>query len=177
MRPLSVRLSEHRKAARLGGNLPVHQAWRKYGEPIVEVIGVFETAAALNQAEKDAIVRLQTLSPSGYNLGIGGESVPTLNPDVARRVGDTLRGRVFSPEARARMSAAAMGKKVSEETRAKMSLASKGRKCPPASDEKRRNLSIGIKAAWADPIKRARLVAARQVAWETRRRTQREATL
>ena len=172
VRALNVRLAEHRRAAKRGSQLPVHAAWRKHGEPTARVLGQYGTHAELHCAEIDAIARMNTVRPAGYNLAIGGQTAPGLNPDVAQRIGLALRGRVVSAETRARMSASAKAKTVSDDTKAKISAAFKGKAYGPQSEERRRKAGDGVRAAWADPVKRVRLLAARQAAWATRRQQQ-----
>lgn len=107
-RTMNIRLQQHRTAARRGSELPVHCAWRKHGEPEVQVLGEFATDEELHRAEIEAIARLGTISPAGYNLGFGGETAPSKNPEVAKKISERVKGRKYadtSPwvEATARM--------------------------------------------------------------------------
>lgn len=92
-RTVKVRMQQHLRSVNSGSQLAVHCAWRKYGEPVIEVIGEFDSAADLNAAEIAAIVDFGTISPSGYNLGFGGETAPSKNPDVALKIANKARGR------------------------------------------------------------------------------------
>jgi hypothetical protein len=167
---LSERLRQHRSAARRGSKLAVHSAWRKHGEPVVQVLGQYATDSALHQAEIEAISTMGSLRPGGYNVGLGGETAPGRNPEVARKIALTLTGRQVGAATRARMSASATGKHISAATKARMSAASKARTYGPQSAARRHKAGEAIKAAWADPVKRERLVAARKTAWDTRRK-------
>jgi hypothetical protein len=93
VRTMNTRLQQHRAAARRGSELPVHCAWRKHGEPEVQVLGEFDTPEQLHRAEIEAIARLGTLSPGGYNVGLGGETSPAVNPDVAQKIAKRAKGR------------------------------------------------------------------------------------
>lgn len=105
-RDLGTRLGAHRNAALAGSALAVHCAWRKHGEPIVEVLSAHETMDELHAAEIAAIQSCGTLSPGGYNLGLGGETAPSKNPDVAAKIAAKARGRKVSVDRKAAMSAA-----------------------------------------------------------------------
>src|SRR3990167_5180704 len=97
VRKMKTRLTQHRYSAMHGDSqLPVHCAWRKYGEPKCSVLGNFETHDGLHQAEIDAISECGTLVPNGYNLHFGGTTSPALNPIVAAKIGAKSKGRKFS---------------------------------------------------------------------------------
>lgn len=87
---------QHRNAAQKNSQLPVHCAWRKYGEPIIEIIGKYETHEYLNLAEIAAIRDYETLAPNGYNLSYGGDTSPALNPEVAAKIGKAAIGRKYA---------------------------------------------------------------------------------
>lgn len=93
VRSMNIRLQQHRTAAKRGSQLPVHCAWRKHGEPGVRVIGEYETHEELHRAEIDAIASLGVLSPDGYNVSMGGDTAPSKNPEVAKKIADRAKGR------------------------------------------------------------------------------------
>lgn len=93
VRTMNLRLQQHRAAARRGSDLPVHCAWRKHGEPKVDVLGEYETHEALHLAEIEAIASLVTLAPDGYNVGLGGETSPAVSPQVADKISQSAKGR------------------------------------------------------------------------------------
>lgn len=124
-RSLSSRMVEHRK--RLSGCRPnekfaVYEAWRKYGEPIAEILAVLEDHD-LAAAEIEAIKHFRTLSPHGYNLTLGGDGVRT-GREISEATREKLRqanlGKKQSPETKNKRAAALKGKTPSEETRRKI---------------------------------------------------------
>lgn len=71
----NVRLKEHRKRAENGATHAIYQAWRKHGEPIMQIIGKatnYETGFAMEIALID---RLNTKAPNGYNMTDGGDAL------------------------------------------------------------------------------------------------------
>jgi len=79
-----VRARGHRTLARSGGKTAVSAAIRLYGDFKVETLVVAEIDY-LRDLEIKVIAAFGTLAPDGYNLGLGGEIAPTLNPDVAAK--------------------------------------------------------------------------------------------
>lgn len=136
VRKMISRITQHRQSARTGSMLPVHCAWRLYGEPSVEVIGEFEAPDQLHAAEIAAIKDHNTLSPFGYNLGHGGESVPSKNPEVAKKISAKAKGRKHSD-----MSIAAIGK---------------GSRRNWENPEYREKVFIAVKASWTPEARLAR---------------------
>lgn len=143
VRKMSARLSQHRASVLRGSKLAVHCAWRKHGEPSVHIIGEYESAEALHAAEIAAIAERNTLSPNGYNLGYGGETAPSKNPSVARKISESNKGRSapVSNERRSEITAALWA---SEEYR-------KNRKAKaiPLSTEQRLAKAEKMREVWA----------------------------
>ena len=152
-RTAAERFEDHRRAARKSGKGVVYAAWRKHGEPRLSVLCVIENEAALLLAERDAIARLGTLHPAGYNLGAGGDVPPSLNPVVAEKIrrrlkgrpqpreqvlarAETARGRKASAEAVENMRVAQRGRTFTEEARARMAAAATGRKHSPETRQR-----------------------------------------
>lgn len=135
VRPLFRRWREHRQDAKSGRGWALHDAIRRYGAENFEVSVLFEGEdwEILSSKEQDFIHDLNTLSPSGYNLTLGGEGKP---------------GRRVSPETRAKISAGHKGKTLSVEHRAKLSAAKLGKKRPPRSDDHCAKISEGLRRAW-----------------------------
>lgn len=108
VRSLKRRLNQHRRAAlELGSELAVHHAWRKYGEPIAEVLAdAVESEDKLHELERAFIESLGTLSPHGYNLTVGGDFAPSRMPEVARKIGEKSKGREVTAATRAKVGAA-----------------------------------------------------------------------
>ena len=100
------RFLDHRSAA-LKSDTLIYRAWRKHGEPILQVLAVVEDAL-LNEIEIKAIAAYGTMTPDGYNSTLGGEG---------------KRGWVASLETRKKLSVAGKGRKLSEECKAKLRAA------------------------------------------------------
>lgn len=95
VRSMNTRIAQHRQATKNGSLLPVHCAWRKYGEPEVLVIAEFDTHDELHAAEKSAIIAVGTLVPNGYNVSYGGDTAPSKNPQVANKIAQKAEGRKY----------------------------------------------------------------------------------
>ena len=135
-REMKTRLLSHKWQAECGDSqLAVHNAWRKHGEPSVEIISeTFDSDEDLNQAEIDLIKELNTLSPNGYNLSYGGETAPSKNPEVAKKISEKARGR-------------------NNQDVDKLSKISEERWQDP---EYREKVSAGLKASWTPEKREAR---------------------
>lgn len=92
-RSLAVRISQHRRMVKYGSLLPVHCAWRRHGEPEITVLCESANIQSLHDAETAFIEKLRTLSPHGYNVGLGGETAPSKSPEVAAKIADKATGR------------------------------------------------------------------------------------
>jgi hypothetical protein len=148
VRKLETRMAQHRTAAKRGSLLPVHCAWRKYGEPEVAVLGDYESPEALHIAEIEAIAENGTLSPGGYNVSFGGETSPAKNPDVASKISASTMGRPSYISAERR-------KEIMDERW--------------ASEEYRAAQSAVLAAKWDEPGYRERMSIARKAAWAKRK--------
>ena len=121
------RLCEHRKYAERGHDSLLYRAWRKYGAPTASALGVFEDHYLMD-AEKAAVAAFRTQSPHGYNMTPGGESPPTLVPEIAKRIGAKNKGKKRTADFCRRLSELNVGKTLSAETKRKLSIASTGNK-------------------------------------------------
>ena len=146
VRKLSTRISQHRTAMRAGSLLAVHCAWRMHGEPDVSTISTHDTQEVLSAAEIEAIKLHNTLSPNGYNVGFGGETSPAKNPEVAKKIGQKVRGQKRTSEQKAKMSATSLATWGKTEYREKIS----GAVSAGWTDEVRANKSAQMKATWAE---------------------------
>ena len=147
VRGMNIRLAQHRTAANRGSLLAVHCAWRKHGEPSVSIIGEFETAEELHAAEITAIRDCGTLTPSGYNVGLGGETAASKAPEVRAKIAEKARGRKIDNTERRKEIARELWQ----------------------SPEYRKTQSEAAKARWADPEYRAAMSAKRKASWEKRK--------
>lgn len=146
--PLQRRIAEHRSKWRKP--YPLYRAARAYGWDAftVEQIGTADTVEQLMQMEMEAIQRLGTRWPAGYNYTDGGKGTKgRIHSELTRSLmrekaktnrGGWNRGRKTGPlsaETRAKLSKAHKGQKAwnegiphTAETRAKMAVARKGGK-------------------------------------------------
>ncbi len=143
IRNMQTRVTQHRTSVRGGSPLAVHCAWRKYGEPVVEIIAEVDSHEALHAAEIAAIGSYDCRAPKGYNISYGGDTSPALVPEVAAKIGLKSRGRKQNPVVN---SAASKKMWESEEYRAN-SIAASLRSWE--SDERREAASLRIKSMWA----------------------------
>ena len=165
----------------------VYNAWRKHGEPVMQILAEFSSAEELKAAEQAAITAHGTLVPSGYNMTLGGETNPMEIPELARRAGDKNIGRKHTAAARRNMGLSRLGRKASEDHRAKISKGQLGRVHSQETREKiaakargrfvgdstRALLSYRRKGVPKGPMAeetKAKLSAARRSYWERMRR-------
>ena len=87
---LTRRIRDHSKAVKRGSLLSVHIAWRKYGVPQIEILGTFPRSI-LNAKEVYFISQYNTFN-SGYNMTIGGETSPSCNTDIAKKISLSMLG-------------------------------------------------------------------------------------
>jgi predicted GIY-YIG superfamily endonuclease len=146
VRSIKRRMSQHRRSVVLDSLLPVHCAWRKYGEPELVILAQVETQEELHAAEEAAIKNFNTLSPNGYNVAHGGKTAPSKNPEVA-----------------AKIAAKATGRKVADTSRI-----SEGVRRNWQDEEYRQKVSDGLKAAWTKEARQKRSEKSK-VFWEQRK--------
>jgi hypothetical protein len=146
VRKLTTRISQHRTATRAKSLLAVHCAWRLHGEPDVSIISTHETQEELSASEIEAIKVHDTLSPNGYNVAHGGETSPAKNPEVAKKIGQKVRGLKRTNEQKAKMSVASLSAWSKQEYREKIS----GAVSAGWTEEVRAKKSEQMKAAWAE---------------------------
>lgn len=117
------------------GNRILKQALAKYGADAFtfEILHDGIIPEFLNDLEKEAIAKFNTVTPHGYNLTAGGE-------DGVR----SKEARLKISEAKKGQTPWNKGKPFSEETRRKISEALKGKPCKPQSEETRRKRSIAF---------------------------------
>jgi hypothetical protein len=145
-RNMSIRIAQHKRSVKSGSQLPVHCAWRKYGDPEIMVVAEFETQDELHAAEKAAIIAVGTLAPQGYNVAYGGDTAPSKNPEVAAKIADKATGRKYSD----------VSSWVDASTRRWKDA------------DYRKKVSDGLKAAWTDEKRSKRSEFIKNV-WEKRK--------
>lgn len=146
VRSVKIRMNQHRQSVAFGSQLPVHCAWRKYGEPVITVLAEFETQDKLHAAEIAAIAELGTMTPNGYNVSVGGDTAPSKNPEVAAKIAAKAKGRKIKDTTR-----------VAEATRRKWQ-----------DDEYRQKVSAGLKAVWTEERRKERSKESKAV-WRKRK--------
>jgi hypothetical protein len=172
-RGAKVRFKEHKRDATVRLiNYPVYNAWRKYGEPSLQVIATLDVDL-LNSAEIEAIAREKTLSPHGYNTSPGGLLGAMSNPECSKKLIGRYKGRVYKEEWRQKIIASVRAfhaSPASEQYRKNMSKLMKGRKLPPLSastkqliSESKKNLSLETIKRMSDAAKARSPEAARNM--------------
>lgn len=146
VRSIKRRMSQHRRSVVLDSLLPVHCAWRKYGEPELVILAQVETQEELHAAEEAAIKNFNTLSPNGYNVAHGGKTAPSKNPEVAAKISEKATGRKVADTSR-----------ISEGVRRNWQ-----------DPEYRRKVSDGLKAAWTEEARKKRSEKFKEI-WEQRK--------
>lgn len=136
---INSRISKHINAK--DGYRPLTKAIRKYGKDNfkIEIIDWANHQTELNYKEWLWIYKLNTISPSGYNLKDGG------------------RNGAISEKQKKIISLANSKRAWTEESKNKISLANKGRKRIPTSLETREMLSNNAKKQWSDKDTRKKM--------------------
>lgn len=91
------RLNHHRNNVTAGSSLPVHNAWRKHGEPSVDVLMACATLDELNEAEARLIAEHCCIVPNGYNLSLGGNNAPK-HPNTRAKISAKRTGFRYTDE-------------------------------------------------------------------------------
>lgn len=120
---LSKRIYHHEFNSRKDNpKLAVHRAWKKHGRPEITVLAIVELSE-VSATEIRAIRVYDSYGLHGYNLTIGGEASPMLNPDTVAKV----RALANTPERILKNKELHCGRKRSPETCENISIANKGR--------------------------------------------------
>lgn len=136
----------------------------KYGADAFSIEELYcynERDDAIN-AEIELIAQLDLIK-TGFNISLGGETSPTLNPEVAARGGATRRGRPKPPisdKARANMSAAQLLRFQSPEQREHIAAIQRGKKRGPRNQSTKDKISARFKGIPLTPEHRAKLSTA-----------------
>lgn len=143
----TTRSIESRFLSHSQGDMIIGRAIRKYGIQSFK-ISVIDNAIdkqVLNEKEKYWIKKLNSLSPNGYNISIGGfggnlgELVNKKISDYQKINGNGFKNKRHSDETKERMRLAQLGKKQSEETVNKRISKVIGRKNTEETKEKMRH--------------------------------------
>lgn len=128
IRSIKHRVGQHRHAAARGDQALIYKAWRKYGAPTVVVLEENVPTQELLNAEVQYVDLFGTLRPRGYNSTPGGDAIAAQQPEIRKKISETLRGHRLAPETRAKIGAAHLGRSLSAEHRANISAAHRGKK-------------------------------------------------
>ena len=155
----SKRLKQHRANSKKS-NLPVYKAWRKHGDPKLDLLAIIQNDDLPN-AEIKAISVFNTMIPHGYNVAFGGSISPMKNLDVVRRQQKSREGYVTSEESKKKISDSlkiayanglpppTKGIPLSDEAKRKISLSNSGRTSPrkgvKLTDEQKAKMSASAK--------------------------------
>lgn len=142
---LAARWCCHVSAAKKVAKTPLARAIRKYGPEAFDVKPlVLVDASALDEAEREWIAKLGSLSPDGYNLTVGGQaSGGKQAPEVCERKRQAHLARYRDPWQRKRQSWNSWVMWQRPEVKAKASESQKAA-WTPEKREKARQRCIGI---------------------------------
>jgi group I intron endonuclease len=156
--------------------LPIYNAWRKYGDPTLEVLEEGDIEY-IKRREFELIIELNCKAPNGYNVNDGGDASPMWNKAIAAEVGKKVSAAWNDPINRLRWTEQRKGRITSEETKGKISDALKDIPKPPGfgyvawatkykngyevSDNAKNNMSMAAKERADRPGERERLSAIR----------------
>lgn len=137
-KPLSLRLSQHRSAAKINSR-PL-DIWLR-GCPGASIVPLECNPVDKDEAERRWIAQMQISGLPILNLLSGGRKGSRgmrHSPEGRRRISEARCGKPLSPEHREKLSAAHTGVRLGDEHRAAIGRGGKGRK---ASPEVRANMS------------------------------------
>jgi len=165
---VAKRFATHKYNALTGRGGALYAAIRKYGVEAFSVC-VLEDGLALEQAcerEIALIAELNTRSPHGYNLAIGGESGLVgyvASPETKARMSDTHKRRQADPALRAKTSAALTGRKKTPEHLANIAAALTGKTLSEETKAKLRAANLSKKQSAETIAKRAEKMRGRKM--------------
>lgn len=124
---IEERLEKHIKDSSSGKKkyMPILMAIQKYGKKHFNIVLLEELSENLGQEDVDKKevewgLKLNTLSPNGYNLKLGNAR-GILSEETKKKIGDIHRGKVVSEETRNKISKANLGKKLPQQVKDKIS--------------------------------------------------------
>lgn len=183
------RYKVHCGDATYGSHLPVHDAWRRLGAPVLVVLERGLVKEQLWVAEKRTIKNLKTKVPFGYNSRYGsdkphgrfGKKLPKntkelmsakailrfLDPKEREKIGKPQRGKTISEDSKKKNRQAHLGKKLLEDTKRKIGKANLGKTRTP---EVKAQMGVSQKRRFADPEQREKSRDAANAQWEQYRK-------
>ena len=123
------------------GNHPnnyLQNVWNKYGEDDFNFNILLKCSENELDDEERKLINLYGTYKGGYNFTWGGDFNPMKHPEIAKKVGESKKGRPLSDETKKKISEANKGKHHSDETKKKISEKLKGR---VFSNETRKKMS------------------------------------
>ncbi len=108
----------------------ISTAIEKYGRNNFYIFEI-DYATTLEESNRKEVfwgLFYNTLSPSGYNLKLGGRKYSVISEETKRKISIAHQGRKASSETLKKLSKSHMGHKVTEETKIKLSNINKGKK-------------------------------------------------
>jgi len=157
----------------------IHRALTKYGAQAFkkDILVYCQNKDEANHYEKLLVEKLNTRTPYGYNITVGGESRMgmTHTPEAIEKIRAASTGRLHSKEAKQKIREAHIGVRHTPEVLERISAKLKGRegtfKGHTHSDEAKQKISEnGKKLAHTDEVKQNIAEASKKM-WETRLRT------
>jgi len=118
------RFNSHRRYAAWKTS-KIYNAWRKYGEPRLEII-LHCSKEWLNHFEEHFINEYEAFT-NGYNSTTGGDSPLEISAETRRKLSESSTGRQYTESSRKKMSESRKGIVFSAETLEKMRNARKGK--------------------------------------------------
>ena len=111
--------------------MPIVFAIKKYGKEHFKVILLEDLKEGISQNDVDNKevewgTKLNTLSPNGYNLKLGGSGHGLWSEETKRKIGNSNKNKVVSEETKRKQSISNMGHVPLESTRKKLSDHYKG---------------------------------------------------
>jgi group I intron endonuclease len=103
---IQKRLVAHIKKSRTGSTLAIHNAIRKHGNPIINVISECDDWELLCLAEQEAIEKFNTKVPNGYNIASGGSGTVGVKMSESEKVvkSKLMKDTVSRPEIKSLIS-------------------------------------------------------------------------
>ena len=120
--------------------MPIVLAIKKYGKTHFSIHLLEEISEGLHQHAVDAKevewgLKLNSLSPFGYNLKLGN-STGIISEETKRKIAKSNTGKKASNETKQRLSLSHMGHKLKEETKKKLSNYWKGTQLSPLARQR-----------------------------------------
>ncbi len=148
-------INQRNKNTYLGSGIGFKCALRKYGKDNFKKTIMVDNVSCLNELnklEREFIRKHDCLSPSGYNLDLGGTNKGRMSEATKAKMIKSKTGKKYTEKQRIANSESHKGLKLSDETKKKIGDANrgkpswnKGKKMPKGHSEKMRKIMTGKK--------------------------------